>query len=61
MQPSQPLWENGKDTRDLAAKGIRESRQPLVNVDWGLHITEMLCGAIESSKTGQRYRMTTTV
>lgn len=40
---------------------IRESRQPLVNVDWGLHITEMLCGAIESSKTGQRYRMTTTV
>lgn len=33
---------------------------PLVNVEWGRHITEMLHGAIESSRTGRRYEMTTT-
>jgi predicted dehydrogenase len=39
---------------------IREGRDPLVNVEWGRHITEMMFGAIESSKTGKRYDMTTT-
>jgi len=38
---------------------ILEERPPLVNVDWGLHITEMMAGAAESYATGQRYRMTT--
>jgi predicted dehydrogenase len=40
---------------------ILEDRDPLVNVEWGLHVTEMLCGAIESSRNGQRYQMTTTL
>lgn len=40
---------------------ILEDREPIVNVDWGLHITEMMAGALESSRTGQRYDMTTTV
>lgn len=40
---------------------ILEERDPLVNVEWGLHITEMMSGALESSRTGQRYEMTTTL
>jgi hypothetical protein len=33
----------------------------VVGVAWGLHITEMMVGALESSQTGQRYEMTTTL
>jgi predicted dehydrogenase len=40
---------------------ILEDREPVVNVDWGLHITEMMAGALESSKTGALYHMTTTI
>ncbi len=40
---------------------IVEDREPLVNVDWGLHITEMMVGTMESSRTGQKYTMTTTL
>jgi len=40
---------------------ILEDREPIVNVDWGLHITEMMAGAAESHKTGKRYEMTTTL
>lgn len=40
---------------------ILEDRDPIVNVEWGLHITEMMAGALESSRTGQRYEMTTTL
>jgi len=39
---------------------IREGKDPILNVEWGLHITEMMCGAIESAETGRRYVMTTT-
>jgi hypothetical protein len=38
---------------------ILEQRDPVVNVDWGLHITEMMYGALESSRTGIKYEMTT--
>ena len=40
---------------------ILEDRDPIVNVEWGLHITEMMAGALESSQTGKRYEMTTTL
>jgi len=40
---------------------ILEDREPVVNIDWGLHITEMMVGAVESSRTGRRYEMTTTL
>lgn len=40
---------------------ILEDREPLVNVEWGLHITEMMVGTLESSRTGQKYAMTTTL
>jgi predicted dehydrogenase len=40
---------------------IIEDRDPVVNVEWGRHITEMMYGAIESSRTGERYTMTTSL
>lgn len=40
---------------------IREDREPMPNVDWGLHITEMMAGTLESSRTGSKYEMTTTL
>jgi len=40
---------------------ILEDRDPLINVEWGLHITEMMAAAVESSTTGKRYEMTTTL
>lgn len=40
---------------------ILEDKEPIPNVDWGLHITEMMYGALESSRTGERYQMTTTL
>jgi predicted dehydrogenase len=40
---------------------ILEDREPIVNVDWGLHITEMMAGAAESAMSGTRYAMTTTL
>lgn len=40
---------------------ILEDREPVVGVDWGLHITEMMAGALESSRTGEQYELTTTL
>ena len=40
---------------------ILADREPLVNVDWGLHITEMMVGTLVSSQTGCKYEMTTTL
>jgi predicted dehydrogenase len=40
---------------------ILQNREPLVNVDWGLHITEMMVGAVESSQTGEKFELTTTL
>jgi hypothetical protein len=40
---------------------ILEDRDPLINVEWGLHITEMMAAAIQASTTGTRYTMTTTL
>jgi predicted dehydrogenase len=34
-------------------------RDPVVNVEWGRHITEMMAGALRSADTGHRYEMTT--
>jgi len=40
---------------------IAEDRDPVINVEWGRHVTEMLTGAVESAQTGQRYEMTSSV
>jgi predicted dehydrogenase len=49
-----------ESTRHLV-ECILADRDPLVNVEWGRHINEMLTGSIESARTGQRYQMTTTL
>ena len=40
---------------------IIHDRDPILNVEWGRHVNELLTGALESSRTGQRYEMTTTL
>ena len=40
---------------------IVEDRDPVINVEWGRHVTEMLTGAVESARTGKRYEMTSSV
>lgn len=40
---------------------ILHDHEPVVGVDWGLHITEMMAGAVESYTSGRRYDMTTTL
>jgi hypothetical protein len=40
---------------------ILHDQEPVVNVEWGRHITEMMVGALASSRSGQRYAMTTTL
>ncbi|MEX0886935.1 MAG: Gfo/Idh/MocA family oxidoreductase [Phycisphaeraceae bacterium] len=39
---------------------IQNDTDPVPNVEFGRHITEMMYGALESAKTGNRYEMTTT-
>lgn len=40
---------------------ILNKREPVVGLEWGLHITEMMAGALESSRTGRKYEMTTSL
>jgi predicted dehydrogenase len=40
---------------------ILNNQEPVPNVDWGAHVTEMMYGAMESARTGRRYDMTTTL
>jgi len=39
---------------------ILEDSDPIPNVEFGRHITEMMYGALVSAETGRRYEMTTT-
>jgi predicted dehydrogenase len=39
---------------------ILEDTDPIPNVEFGRHITEMMVGALESARSGRRYEMTTT-
>ncbi len=40
---------------------ILEDRDPIPNVEWGRHVSEMMIGAIESSRTGKKYVMTSSL
>lgn len=44
----------------VSHRRITHVSDPLLNVEWGRHINEMMCGAIEFARTGRRYDMTTT-
>ncbi|QDU70577.1 Gfo/Idh/MocA family protein [Mucisphaera calidilacus] len=48
-----------ESTRHLCDCILRDE-EPVVNASWGRHITEMMWGSLESSRTGRRYTMTTT-
>lgn len=39
---------------------VLEDQDPIVNAEWGRHITEMMYGSLVSSNEGRRYVMTTT-
>jgi predicted dehydrogenase len=49
-----------ESTRHLV-ECILHDRDPIVNVEWGRHVNELLTGAIESARSGVRYHMTTTL
>jgi predicted dehydrogenase len=59
--PPKGAWNYYHESTDHLIDCILHDRDPLVNVEWGRHITEMMWGAIESSRTGRRYDMTTTL
>ncbi len=40
---------------------IRDDRDPVLNVEYGRHITEMMYGTSVSAETGRHYDMTTTI
>jgi predicted dehydrogenase len=40
---------------------IKNDTEPLLGVEWGRHINEMMLGALESSRTGIAYEMTSTL
>jgi predicted dehydrogenase len=40
---------------------IKQDRDPLMNVEWGRHINEMMLGSLEASRTGATYEMTSTL
>jgi len=42
---------------DCITKGV----EPVIDIEWGRHITEMMIGAMQSAETGVRYEMTTTL
>ena len=40
---------------------VAEDRDPIIDMAFGRHVTEMMIGAIQASETGQRYEMTTSI
>jgi len=60
-QPTPGAFNYYEESTQHLIDCILEDREPLVNIDWGLHITEMMAGALESARTGTRYMMTTTL
>lgn len=58
-RPSRFFDYYAESTRHLT-DSIIEDKDPIPNVEWGRHITEMMYGAIESAKNGCKYIMTTT-
>jgi predicted dehydrogenase len=60
-QPAPGSWNYYHESSRHLIECILEDREPVVDVSWGMHITEMMYGALESHRTGTRYEMTTTL
>jgi predicted dehydrogenase len=56
--PPPDAWNYYEASTDHFLNVIRGTEVNLLPVEWGRHITEMMCGAIESAETGQKYMMT---
>lgn len=59
--PPKGSWVYYHESTKHLVESILEDRDPIVNVEWGTHITEIMYGALESSRTGTRYQMKTTL
>jgi predicted dehydrogenase len=59
--PPKGSWNYYHESTRHLAECILEDRDPIVNVEWGRHITEIMYAVLESNRTGRRYEMTTTL
>lgn len=59
--PAKGGWIYYHESTKHLAECILEDKEPIVNAEWGTHITEIMFGVLESSRTGTRYQMTTTL
>lgn len=59
--PAKGSWIYYHESTKHLAECILEDRDPIVNVEWGRHITEIMYGVLESNRTGTRYQMKTTL
>ncbi len=59
--PPRDSWIYYHESTKHLVDCIIEDRDPVVNVEWGTHITEIMYGVLESSRTGTRYQMETTL
>ena len=59
--PPKGSWVYYHESTKHLVECILEDRDPVINVEWGRHITEIMWGSLESSRTGKRYEMTSTL
>lgn len=59
--PAKGSWIYYHESTKHLVDCILNDKDPLVNVEWGTHITEIMWGVLESSRTGTRYQMETTL
>jgi predicted dehydrogenase len=59
--PPKGGWIYYHESTKHLAECILEDKDPIVNVEWGRHITEIMYGVLESNRTGTRYHMKTTL
>lgn len=59
--PPPDAWNYYHESTRHLLDCIHDDLDPLLNVEWGRHITEMMWGAIESARTGRRYDLTTSL
>ena len=58
--PAKGSWIYYHESTKHLVECITGDAEPIVNVEWGRHITEIMYGVLESNRTGARYEMTST-
>ncbi len=59
--PAKGSWIYYHESARHLVDCIINDKDPIINVEWGRHITEIMYGVLESSRTGTRYTMKTTL